>query len=64
MIRGSICGSFPPREVDWGGIWDQLLENMLVKKCLLFWKCFWGGMGSPWEFWARNWRQIDRNGIL
>ena len=21
-------------------------------------------MGSPWEFWARNWRQIERNGIL
>ena len=32
MIRESICGSFPPREVGWGGIWDQFLENMLVNK--------------------------------
>ena len=33
-IRESSCGSLPPREVGWGGIWGWFLENMLVKKCV------------------------------
>ena len=32
MTRGSICGSFPPREVGWGGIWDQFLEKVLAEQ--------------------------------
>ena len=31
MIRESICGLFPPREVGWGGIWDQFLRKMFGK---------------------------------
>ena len=45
MIRGSTCGSFPPREVGWGGIWDQCLEKMLVKKRCFFLEMFSGRNG-------------------
>ena len=49
MIRGSICGSFPPMEVGWGGIWDQFLPKMLVKTCVFFEHVFgqeWARRGS------------------
>ena len=31
IIRESICGLFPPREVGWGGIWDWFLQRMFAK---------------------------------
>ena len=31
VTRESICGQFPPREVGWGGIWDQFLRKVFGK---------------------------------
>ena len=45
MIRGSICGSFPPMEVGWGGIRDQFLEKNVGRKMLDSFEMFSGGNG-------------------
>ena len=64
VIRESICGHFSSGGLAWGSCKRCISSKTVFEKNVFFRKCFRAGMGSSWEFWARNWRQIDRNGVL